>query len=82
MIATKDIWNYFALTEDNHAICNRCEASIKYNSRHGPNNLRNHINSFRCKEHIVVGEEKRKPSPHDVWNFFTLIQEELAKCKN
>ena len=82
MIATKDIWNYFALNEDNHAICNRCEASIKYNSRHGPNNLRNHINSFRCKEHIVVGEEKRKPSPHDVWNFFTLIQEELAKCKN
>lgn len=91
MAAKNEIWNSFTLNEEtNHATCNRCGSSLKYSSRNGPNNLRHHLESFACKEHVTLSEEDaklmnivppiRKPSPHEIWNHYVLIDNDLARC--
>jgi hypothetical protein len=89
MTTKNDIWQFFTLI-DHNATCNRCNSVLKYSSRHGPNNLRHHLESFACKEHINISKEdakalnivqpKRKPSPHDIWNHYMLVDDELARC--
>lgn len=57
------VWEFFTLDGTSKAVCNICDASFNYNSRHGCSNLRNHYISRHSSEEKKA-EVERKPRIH------------------
>ena len=64
---TSPVWEKFSLSSDNkRAKCNHCGETLEYNSRYGPRNLIQHLETQRClkrkssKGRKLRGSRKRR----------------------
>ena len=68
-----ELWNNFTQNSDNTVICNACKKELSYNSRFGPRNLRDHLETHGKKK-------SQQKKAKDVWEYFELLTGDRARC--